>query len=64
MAYPKFDKPLTHLAGKVGLPSGDWRKASSHSVIRLVMRSAGRDSDRRQERWDYLSDLSTLCGIA
>lgn len=39
MAYPKFDKPLTHLAGKVGLPSGDWRKASSHSVIRLVMRS-------------------------
>jgi hypothetical protein len=39
MAYPKFDRQLADLAGNVGLPSGDWRKLSSHSVIRLVMRS-------------------------
>jgi len=39
MAYPKFDKPLTCLAGEVGLPSGDWRNPISQSATRLVMRS-------------------------
>jgi hypothetical protein len=39
MAYPTFEKQLAGLAKKAGLPSGDWRKPVSQSVIRLVMRS-------------------------
>jgi hypothetical protein len=39
MAYPRFDKHLAEVAAKVALPSGDWRKPISQSVVRLVMRS-------------------------
>jgi serine/threonine protein kinase len=39
MAYPTFDKQLAHVAREAALPSGDWRKPISQSVVRLVMRS-------------------------
>lgn len=39
MAYPRFDKHLAEVAAKVALPSSDWRKPISQSVVRLVMRS-------------------------
>ena len=39
MAYPRFDKHLTEVATKFALPSSDWRKPISQSVVRLVMRS-------------------------
>jgi len=39
MAYPRFDKHLAEVATKFALPSSDWRKPISQSVVRLVMRS-------------------------
>jgi serine/threonine protein kinase len=39
MAYPRFEKHLTEVAAKAALPSSDWRKPISQSIVRLVMRS-------------------------